>query len=280
MASNRLYRDMIRDTRMWNLYMGLDRTGIDVMAYCPMEENSLLSARVSLDDNETDRCKAIEEAVYDNPLLLNDFNKVTVVSRSDYRAILPGFLDDKNELTCDIAAEICGRPEGSPDAPLLIDHIPLLECNVAHFMESDVYHFLTRTFTGVKFIHRLSSLTRFFHGTNRGPGSMLTFVNLRAGSMDIILFTGNRLLLANSYDWTTPEDVVYYVMAVRQAFEVKDDKSVVLSGDRAVREELSPRLREFIPSVIPAIFPTAMFRAGGMTAMNTPTDLVVLPLCE
>ncbi|MBD5180499.1 MAG: DUF3822 family protein [Bacteroidales bacterium] len=280
MANNRLYRDMIRDTRMWNLYLGLDRTSIDVMAYCPMEDNSLLSATIQLDENGNDYCKAIEEAIYDNPLLLNDFNKVTIVSRGNSRAILPGYLSENQELAADIAAEICGRPEGFPDAPMITDHLPLLECNVAHFMETDVYHFLTRTFTGVKFIHRLSSLTRFFHGTNRGPGSMLTFVNLRAGSMDIILFTGDRLLLANTYEWSTPEDVIYYIMAVRQAFEVPGEKSVVLSGDRNIREELTPRLREFIPSVIPAIFPTAMFRAGGMTAMNTPTDLVVLPLCE
>ena len=280
MATNRLYRDMIRDTRRWNLYLGLDSAAIDVMAYCPMDEHSLISATVPLDDNEPDHCKAIEEAIYDNPLLLNDFNKVTVVSRSDYRTIIPGYLSDNVDLACDIASEIGGRPENSPDTPVLIDKLPLLDCAIAHFMESDLYYFLTRTFTGVKFIHRLSSLTRFFHGTNRGPGSMLTFVNLRSDSMDIVLFTGNSLLLANTYSWTTPEDVIYYIMAVRQAFDVEKDKAVVLSGDRAVRDELGSRLREFVPSVIPAIFPTAMFRAGGMTAMNTPTDLVVLPLCE
>ncbi len=281
MGTNRLYRDMIRDTRRWNLYLGIDSHAIDVMAYSPYEEHSLLSATVPLDRAEDDVCKAIEEAVYDNPLLLNDFNRVTVVSRSLCRAVLPDFaIDGVDGRARDLARELCGCPDDNMESPMIIDRLPLLDCSLCHFMEEKLYNFLTRTFSGVKFVHRLSVLTRYFHGVNRGTGSFVSYVNLRPGTFDIVMFNGNNLLLANTYEWTEPDDVLYYILAVRKAFNADDDKAVVLAGDRAVREKLNDRLREFIPTVMPSVFPAVMFRAGGAIAMDTPTDLVVLPLCE
>lgn len=281
MATNRLYRDMIGDTHKWNLYLGIDVDAIDVMAYSPYEDNSLFNATVPLDPAENDVCKAIESAVYDNPLLLNDFNKVAVISRNIYRAVIPDFVVGSDDsVTRDIAIELCGTPEGDSDPAMIVDRLPLLDCSMCHFMEQKLYNFLTRTFNGVKIVHRLSVLTRYFHGVNRGTGSFVSYVNLRPETFDMVMFNGNNLLLANTYEWTTAEDVLYYIIAVRRSFNVVDDKAVVLSGDREVREKLSRRLREFIPSVMPAVFPAAMFRSGGTVAMDTPTDLVVLPLCE
>lgn len=272
---------MIRDTRNWNLYLALDRESIDVMAYNPMEDQSLLNATITLDPAETDRCKAIEEAVYDNPLLLNDFKRVTVISRNLHRAIVPDYvLDGGEELASDITRDLAGCPDDNPGAPLVIDRLPLLDCSISHFIDEKVYNFLTRTFTGVRFIHRLSSLTRYFHGVNRGTGSFVSYVDLRPGSFDLVMFNGNSLLLANSYDWTEPDDIIYYLLAVRHTLGVEENKAVVLTGDRAVREQVMPLMRRFIPTVMPAVFPAAMFRAGGTVALDTPTDLVVLPLCE
>ena len=85
----RLYKDLIKDTRWWNLYLGLDVDHIDVMAYSPVEDNSLFVTAIPLDDSVDGYVTRVEEAIYDNPLLLNDFSKVYVVMLTDARAILP-----------------------------------------------------------------------------------------------------------------------------------------------------------------------------------------------
>lgn len=275
-SHQRLYKDMIRDTRLWNLYMAAGNDSIDVMAYCPLEDHSLFVAAIPLDRGASSRVTAIEEAVYDNPLLLNEFNRVTMISRSDVRAILPTELAADTDLAADIVGEMTGKHDGN----LVVDDLPLLDVSICHLIDSDIYNFLTRTFSGIRFIHRLSALTRYTHGTHRGAGSLTSHVNLRRNTLDIILYHSDKLLLANTYNWVEPNDALYFVLATRAAFGIDHKAPVVLSGDREVRGELTPLLRQYLPTVMPAVFPAAMFRAGGQTAMNAPTDLIVMPLCE
>jgi len=256
--------------------MAPDTDRIDVMAYCPLEDHSLFVASVPLDGNAVSRVSAIEEAVYDNPLLLNDFNRVTVISRDVRRTIMPTAVAADRNMAFDIVREMTGARE----CELVVDDLPLLDASICHMVDGDVYNFFTRTFNGVRFIHRLSALTRYFHGTHRSAGSMASHVNLRRGSLDIVLYQSDRLILANTYDWVEPADALYYIVATRNMAGIDRQAPVVLSGDREVRDELTPLFRQYLPTVMPAIFPAAMFRAGGKTAMNTPTDLIVLPLCE
>lgn len=275
-SHQRLYKDMIRDTKLWNLYLAPGTDSVDVMAYCPLEDHSLFVSTVPLDNNSSSRVTAIEEAIYDNPLLLNEFNRVTVISRCEERAILPAKVTADTDLVSDIVEEMTGIS----GRQLIVDDLPLLDTAICHLIDRDIYNFLCRTFNGVKFIHRLSALTRYFHGTHRGAGSLTSHVNLRRGSLDIVLYHSDKLLLANTYQWVEPADALYFIAATRSAFDIDRRSPVVLSGDRDVREELTPLLRQYLPTVMPAVFPAAMFRAGGQTAMNAPTDLIVMPLCE
>lgn len=269
---------MIRDTRAWNLYLAIDMGHIDILGYCTIGENSLLTAGIPLDTEAQSHLIAVQEAVYDNPLLLNEFNKVTVVNRGGHHTLMPTDIAH-SDIAGEILTEITGKEEGE-SGRLIVDELPLLDISMCHFMEEGLYNFMRRTFNGVKFIHSLSVLTRYFHGTMRAAGSRCSHVNVRSGCIDIVIYSGDTLLLANSYRCTEPTDALYYIIATRRALGIDSKESVILSGDRDAREALMPLLREYLPTVIPAIFPAAMFRAGGQKAMEAPADLIYMPLCE
>ncbi len=44
-----------------------------------------------------------------------------------------------------------------------------------------------------------------------------------------------------------------------------------------MRKAVTPLLRRYVASVLPAIFPSALYRAG-REAMNAPFNIVILPL--
>ncbi len=267
---------MIRDSRLWNLYLALDVDHIDVMAYCPIEDQSLFVATIPLDGEIRGYVESVEEAVYDNPLLLNDFNKVSVIIRSVERVLLPTEIANSEYVT-DIVGEMTGMMSGR----LIVNELPLLGTSLCFRVDDALYNFLTRTFgVQVKLVHRLTSFITYTHGTQRGAGSMCSHVNLRRSSIDIVIFNGDKLLLANTYKTTSVTDGMYYVMATRKMFDIVATNAVILSGDKDVRDELTALLTQYLPTVIPAVFPTAMFRAGGQTALSTPTDLILMPLCE
>lgn len=269
---------MIRDTRSWNLYLAIDQDHIDVMGYGTVGDNTLLTATIPLDTEAQPHLVAIQEAVYDNPLLLNDFNKVTIINRSKHHTLMPCDVASQ-ENAPDILAELTGTQEGGK-GHFISDELPLLDIAMCHSVDEELYNFLRRTFNGVRFIHSLSVLIRYFHGSMRASGSRCSHVNVRPGALDIVIYSGDTLLLANSYPYSEPTDALYYIMATRKVFDIDNSSSVILSGDRQCRETLTPLLREYLPTVIPAIFPVAMFRAGGQKAMETPADLIYMPLCE
>ncbi|MCM1449857.1 MAG: DUF3822 family protein [Clostridiales bacterium] len=270
---------MIKDSRLWNLYIALDTNLIDVMAYCPLEDHNLLSASLPFNPaTPSSSVEAIEEVVYDNPLLLNDFNKVTIVSRYNTYCILPTPIASNPVMAADITTEMTGK--GDDSATLTVDHLPLLDTSISHYIDNPTYNFLTRTFNGATFLHHLSVITRYCHGTHRSTGNLTSYVYVRDTSLDIILFRGDTLLLANTYEWHEPTDILYYIMATRRAHGIDNRAPVIVGTDPVLRDSLLPLLRQYIPTVMPAIFPAAMFRAGGNEAMNTPTDLILLPLCE
>lgn len=274
----RLYRDIIPDPANRTLYLAIGSTAIDVMAYSPLEDNSLFTATIELNPAETSHSAAVEEAVYDNPLLLADFKRVVIVSRQLHHATAPSYVTEQGVDYTD--AMMRPAASASPSQQMIIDELPLLEASMVHYMESDLYNFLGRTFNQPKIIHRLSVITRYAHGTHRAAGSLTTHVNITPGHTDVVIYKGTQLLLVNTFDTPTEVDTLYYIQACREITSTPRENPVIISGDRELREKVMPLLRRYIPTVMPAVFPAAMFRSGGQTAMNTPTDLVVLPLCE
>lgn len=275
MNSDILDRSLIRNPHLWNLYIALGDGKLEVMAYNNMEDNSLVTADIALDGNNA--LKAFENVVYDNPLLLGNFRRVTFLIRDTPHAVIPtSLLNDSPSDARKVIDELIGA---SPDEPV-IDNLPLLDTSIAYRIDTDIYNFINRTFTGARFCHRLTGLTRFWHGTNRVTGAPATHVYVRSDGIDIIVFAGKRLLLANSYHTPAPTDRLYYVMAVRQLTDASVDTPVVIAGERSLRDELTGMLATHVDNVVPDVFPAAMFRAGGQTAINTPLDLVVMPLCE
>lgn len=259
---------------MWQLYIAVDRRGLEIMAYNSLEDHSLITADIEVGGDYAP--KKIEDAVYDNPLLLNEFRHVTVILRSEPSTLIPNEIASEGALT----EKIVGEMTGKVDTDILVDHIPLLDMSVAYAPDSELLNFLRRTFTGVSIRHRLSAIIQYWHATTRAMRPLATNVNLHGDRLDIASFSGDRLMFANSFDAATVADRLYYIMAVREMLQVGQDVPVVISGDRAGRDELTSILSRYVRRVLPAVFPAAMFKAGGHTAMNTPLDLVVLPLCE
>lgn len=280
-SRQRLYKDMIRDTEHWSLYIAIDDSCVEIMIYNQYEDNSLLSTTIELDTSVHSHCEAVEEAVYDNPLLLNTFNKVTILSRSKYYTYVPTQLTGDKERCEALLRETVGNPSQWRKAVMLIDEVPLLSVSLCYYVDEDLHNFLLRTFgQTTRFVHRLTSLTTYFHGTHRAAGSLTSYVNVGDKLLDIVIYNGDTLLIANSYEWEEPADALYYVVKTRQLCGSNDTHPVILSGNRDAREVLMPVMRQHLRTVMPAIFPVAMFKAGSDVAMNTSTDLIFLPLCE
>ena len=73
-----LDKDMITEPRMWQLVMEPGSAALSVMAFSPIEHHSIIAADIPYPP-DAEPASAFRDAVYDNPLLLNDFLQTTVL---------------------------------------------------------------------------------------------------------------------------------------------------------------------------------------------------------
>lgn len=270
-----LTRDLITDPSIVQLKLRLSDDALDIMLYNPMEDNSLIHRKFPISGNSEEKLKALENIIYDNPLLLSDFSKTSILVETRRFLIIPSEanIDDNAGQLIKISI-----PTLEDDAEIIVNPIGQLGADIVTALERPTANFLRRTFNNAPVSNNLVPLAIYFQAGTQEGNSVRTLVNLRSGSLDLITLSHNRLILANRFEWRDINDAAYYVLACAGQPEQTPDQ-IIICGTRHLRDWLTPILRQFHPYVMPMIFPSEMYRAGA-SAMSLPFDLVIMPLCE
>ncbi len=272
---NRLTKDAIKDHRFWNLSLKISDSALDIALRSTVEDNSLILRH--FDSAATSVSKALEEAVYDNPLLLCDFGRTDVVVDCPRLAFVPDYIaGDSDRL--EKAASMLWPGDGT--GKLIANNIARVGAALIMKLDSDIAGLIARTFNNPPVYHRLTPLCRYYSFQSRAVNNIKLFVNLSDDTVDIVAFSNDGMLLANTFRTTTVADALYYSLAVARicGFDQLNDE-IMLSGDRTTRDSLTPLLRQYVNYVMPLIFPSDVYRHG-KESLAAPFELIILPLCE
>lgn len=274
-VSTPLTKELVSDTAYSRLDIRIGTTGMDVMIYNPLEDNSLLLRHCELPADGNERLKAIETFIYDNPLLLSNFKTVTAIIESRSFLTVPEALAE----ACDPMSLLCEADiDTDRRAAVIEDTLGSFGARILTPLASPIANFLRRTFPNIRIHNALLPLTRYCHANLTKGNTVKAFINLRSESLDIVVMSSNTLHLINRFEYRDINDAAFYILSCTE--EPADEISeILIGGDREQRDGLMPLLRKFRPYVMPMIFPSAMFRAGS-DAMKSPFDLIILPLCE
>lgn len=275
MALPPLTKDTVADTAYCRLDMRIGATAFDVMIYNPLEDNSLICRHSDLPADSGDRRKAIETYIYDNPLLLSNFKSVTTIVESQRFITVPSPVAEACA-PLDLLRE--ADADTDPRSTILSDRLIPFDATILTPVEAATANFMRRTFPNVRLMNAVYPFTRYCHANLSKGHTMKAFINMRPGSLDIVVMSSSMLYLINRFDYRDINDAAFYILSCTDdaADEITE---ILIGGDRQQRDLLMPLLRKFRPYVMPMIFPSAMFRAG-TDAMSAPFDLIILPLCE
>lgn len=278
-TDKKLTLDLVADPTLHRMGLKVSPDGLDVAIISRVSDNSLIYRHFDFAPG-ADFIKALEETVYDNPLLTADFGKVDVAV--DTRRF---YVADTADTTDDIvSAHIAALyPADRADMPSLKPMVNIVENDrtaIVCAIETDLLRFLRRTFNNPGIVHRMAVLARYFGLRNRLGNSGKIHVLLGETSTDIIAFGHRGLMLANTYDTRSANDAVYYTLAVAKYLGYDNDADrVLVGGKRALRDEFVTQLRNFVAFAMPEIFPSALLSLGDR-AMDVPFELLAVALCE
>lgn len=263
------------DTTICNLVMRVGPARFEAAVYTAVGEGEFrlfsfplgLSGRAPLD--------AIQEAVYDTPLLLSDFRRSFCIIETPHILITPSEIPEAD------AARLFALQW--PEAKGRVRHtgIGVSNARMTYAIDPGLEGFFSRTFSPEMQVEpALAPLVKYL-STRSGRGSSARMVcNLRPESLDLIVLQGSHLRMANTFRYDKPMDAFYYIMASRKSLGLDPaTDEMYLTGTQHVREQLSPMLQRYIARVMPVIFPPQMFNAG-REALTAPFDMIVTPICE
>ncbi len=275
MDDTSLQPSLVPHPRHSRLALRLCNDYIDVVVISCVEDNSLIWHRIKLDPAAESPVKALEDAIYQNPMLLVDFSAIDILIDSKRRMVFPADQADPDNINR-VFAEL--YPELKFE--IVTSTVYTDGTVVAIADDEERIKFLRRTFNNPRIADRIAPLCQYFGIKNRLGNAGKFHVHLSQNSIDIIAFGTEGLLMANTFESDNVNDDLYYILAAARAlsFDNSNDQ-MLLSGDTARREELIPLLRQYVGYVMPVIFPSAMFKAG-KDSLSAPFELITIPLCE
>lgn len=267
----------IDNAHLWTLSLFIDAGSISMMLHNDGVADSLICRHIALAKYTTDDeyLRVLENAVYDNSLLLGDFKRVNVcVDSRKYIFLPPGYgTDDEVRRAFDVAF-----PDA--DGDFVVSRGYNCRTDVAFMLPRGVYRFLMRTFSNVPVRLHLEVLCSYFRGQTNVSAINKEAVYIRDGGnvIDVCAFRQGRLLLANTFTCRSADDVIFYTLAVWNmlGFDVYSDE-IQITGDRQVRAAVMPRLREYVTYVVPVMMPPAAMRIAS-DAAKAPFNLIALAI--
>lgn len=264
----------LRNPELWTLILRIDDKSVKFILYNNEEENSLISRELELDVTGGDYLRALENCVYDNPALIQDFKRVAVVVTSPHFAVLPNEMSDDDTML-DVMDYMYAADEGDRNSCSLVEG----KATIAYTLHRGVTSFLQRTFNMPLIVHSLVPLCAYASKKSEKSGIAKMYAYVNDGCLDLCVFNKGELLLANSYRLREIDEAAYYMLMVWQTLglDVMNDE-LQLSADKEVRDILTPQLRKYINFVMSIIFPASAMKIG-QDAMKAPFDLILLSQC-
>ena len=257
-SERRLTTDMVSDPAMYRLILAVRPTSLDVVILSRVRENDVIFRHIDFQAG-SDTLSALEEAVYDNPLLTADFHRIDVMVENNRFFIMASEEATDDEKRRRIAA--LWPPEQTEDDLQAMENV--IEDGRTTFVwaiERRLIQFMRRTWNNPSVHHRLGVLTRYYtlksHLGNMGKVNVCVWQD----KTDVIVSGRDGLLMANTF--ATPggtEDAVYYTMATAQHFDFNmETDRIIVGGESAMRAAFIESARRFVPLTMPEIYPSAI----------------------
>lgn len=255
----------IGDTADWRLICVISARGMSAyLRHIDPTQSIITLFDEKWQGSEDTLLELIENKVYDNPQILDDFS-ADIVLVAPKAIWVPTRLvaDDEDE-----AGRLYAQVYAYGQADVMEQEVGDATC--LYSLVPGLKAFLQRTFPGARVHSHLAVMVRNFR--QRSADMPRIYVEIREGNVDFIAFNQKNLLMSATHPWSALEDIEYHLYNIMDIYGL-DSKEVQISisGLREVKTELMNRLREHIRYVMLTMMPGIGVKSG----MPLPASLLL-----
>ncbi|MDE6459782.1 MAG: DUF3822 family protein [Paramuribaculum sp.] len=252
-----LSKDMIPQPELWRCVIEMDESRLDVALFPPVETERLIHRTILLNPDSPSLDKAVQEAVYANPLLLSDFARIDVLVTTTDFSIVPAETAQSAD-AAQILTAACIDTDGKTAEMCAASP----NCSIAFAIDSSLAGFIRRTFFNVRIAHSLAPLIAY------PAEETAIFTAVERGKVLITAFENSNLLFANIFRCAGAEDATYFISAVSKNLPV-ENLPVVLAGNSGEADLTEEYLTKYICAPKRSTLPHTLARFGKDTTTLT-----------
>lgn len=258
-----------------HLLVNLRKDGIYFATFDPLEDDTYQSYTIDFIAKNQTLCENVKNSIYENPQLLQEYDRTYLLVDTPRFTLVPEEMETCEENRTPYY-DFCypGHNDYIVENRLTLNRAYLL-----FGLDRELYTFLCRTFPAATVLHPLTPLSEYFFLHSRNGNEAKVYLHLRQERFDLIVFKQGRLLLANTFDFTTVDDIAYFTLLSWKQLSLDQARDrLYLAGEKSMRQPLTEILQKYLKSVLPYPFPSQLFRIGKET-IDAPFELITIPLC-
>ena len=236
MTSRRLTRDLVADTSLWTLCVRVSADSLSALVASPAGPD--FSVMCCVEPLHDCSLKSLEDAIYDNSLLLGDFSRSVVVLSTSQLVQVP------DGISAPLAERIAEALLPDCDAPRAFVSAPMPQGQVIAAVDAETLNFLKRSFPDAAFTVSLGVLADAVASIRSDEARIYAFCYPE--ELVVLTFDADgRLVFANRFDAFSPADCAYYILAAAGT----EPLPVSLGGEPDLRNGVIDCLKQAAPDI-------------------------------
>jgi hypothetical protein len=255
------------------LSIRISSDGFSFSGTIPDKRNSFFYRQITFDRSK-DYATSLKDAFFEEECLSWTYKKINIhCFTTNYLCIPEVFYDDNKK---DEAMQYAFL---APTEIGLSNQLLSGKNRILFSIEKEVYGFLSRSFVNPEFIHHLTYPCNTWKRQSELSFSGQTHVILNRKTIDIACSKRGELVFLNSFDYTAPDDALYFISYVWKQTEMNQLKDrLFIFGHADYKKDLIASLKNYIHYVSEMELPTDAYLRNP-EIMQAPYD-IILSVCE
>lgn len=230
------------DHSVWRLLLTVGMRGVEAVFHNVKTQVCVPYLTREWECADPDVLKHVEDTVYDDPLLPDDYDTSIFVRPRATLLVPPDMTDAEDVGSLDRVLSVL---DGAERKDIWCE--PAGEAMVLYSTPAGVRGFLGRTFLTEDVHHAIVPLVSRFTPKASAEGGEKMWVHLHPAGVDMVAFRDGRLLHAGCWTCLPGMDAVYYVLFAWRSLEFDPSRGeLMVSGKEELRREVMTTLRRHI----------------------------------
>lgn len=263
----------INSSERYILSIRISPDGFSFSGTIPDKRNSFFYRHIAF-DRSGDYTTFLKETFFEEECLAWTYKKIKIYCFAPDYLYVPEsyFIDEKKDKLMRYA--FLNPAEISISNPLFSG-----QGHILFGLEKEVYEFLSRSFVNPEFIHHMALPCYTWKQQSELSFSGQMHVILNKKTIDIACFKRGELKFLNSFEYSTPDDALYFISYTWKQTDMDQLKDrLFIFGDLEQKKALITNLKNYIHYVSEMELPTDVYLRNP-ELMQAPFD-IILSVCE